>query len=93
MIYNMQLHLIPFLARKQIVAKDLAFSWPLNDPPREMNGIHEVLAIESHWPQERQVEAKDYNTDLTEVMNHHTQYKSQYEKNEQEVKRRQVWRQ
>ena len=83
-MYNMQLHLIAFLATKHIVAKDLAFSSPLNDPPRETNGIHEGVPIESHCPWEGQVEAKNYDTDLTEVISLCTQCKSQHGKNKQE---------
>ena len=55
-----------------------------------MNGIHEGVANESHCPLEGQVEEMDYNTNTTEAMSHQIQYKSQHEKNEQELKRKQV---
>ena len=64
MIYNMLLHLSAFLAAKHIVVKDLAFSLPLNNPPRETNGIYEVVASKSHCPREGQVEQKDYDTNI-----------------------------
>ena len=55
-----------------------------------MNGIHEGVASESHCPQEGQIEEKDYNTNIIEVMNHHTQYKSQHGQNKQEIRTEQV---
>ena len=85
----MQLRLITFLATIH-VATDLAFSSPLNDPPRGMNGIHEGVASENHCPLEGQIEVKDYDTDILEVMSFHIQYKSQHGKNEQEIKSEQV---
>ena len=72
MIYNMLLHLIAFLATIHIIIKDLAFSLPLNDPPRGTNGIHKGVTSESHCPLEGQVEAKDYDTNIREVMSLHT---------------------
>ena len=89
MIYSMLLRLVAFLATIHIVAKDLAFSSPLNDPPRGINGIHEVVAIESYCPLEGQVEEKDYDTDIKEVMSFHIQYGSQHGKNGQEIKSKQ----
>ena len=86
MVYSMQLYLIIFLATKHVVAKDLAFSSPLNDPPRGINGIHEGVANESHCLLEGQVEAKEYNTNIREVMSQYTQYESQHGKNEQEIR-------
>ena len=76
MIYNMLVHLIIFLATKYIVIKDLAFSSPLNDPPREKNGIYKGEANENHCLLEGQVEYKDYNTNIREVMSLHTQYRN-----------------
>ena len=90
MICNILSHSIAFLATIHIVAKNLAFSSPLNDPPRSTNGIDEGVASENHCPLEGQVEVKDYKTDIIEVMSHHTQYKSQHEKNEQKIKSEQV---
>ena len=90
MIYNIRLRFIAFLATIHVVAKDLAFFSPLNDPPREIDGIHEVVAIKNHCPLEGQVEAKDYNTDIREVMSHHTQYKNHHGKNEQEIRSERV---
>ena len=51
MIYNMLSHLIAFLATIHIVAKDLAFSSPLNDPPRgQIEYIKDYLAKPiAHW--------------------------------------------
>ena len=86
----MLLCLIVFLATKHIITKDLAFSSPLNDPPRGTNGIHEGVASKSHCPLEGQVEAKDYDTNIKEVMSLHTQYKSQHGKNKQEIRSEQV---
>ena len=91
MIYNMLLCPTAFLATIYIVVKDLAFSSPLNNPPRRTNGIHKGVANENHCPLEGQVEEKDYNTDIIEVINLHIQYRSQHGKNEQELKREQVW--
>ena len=76
MIYNMLLCLIAFLATKHVVAKDLAFSSPLNDPPRGTYGIHEGVASKSYCPLEGQVEEKDYDTNIREVMSHYIQYKN-----------------
>ena len=90
MIYNMLLYPIIFLATIHIVVKDLAFSSPLNDPPRRTNDIHEGVANENHCPLEGQVEEKDYNTDIREVTSLHIQYRSQHGKNEQEIKKEQV---
>ena len=75
---------------QHIVAKDLAFSSPLNDPPRGTNGIHKGVASKNHCPLEGQVEAKDYDTNIREVMSLHTQYKSQHGKNEQEIRSERV---
>ena len=50
----------------------------------------EGVAIENHCLLEGQVEEKDYETNITEVMSLHTQYKSQHEKNKQEIKSEQV---
>ena len=86
MIYSIELCLIAFLATKHIAAKDLAFSSPLNDPPRETNGIQQGEAIKSHCPRERKVEEKDYNNNIIEVTSLHTQYKSQHGNNEQEIR-------
>ena len=86
MIYNMLLCLIAFLATKHVVAKDLAFSSPLNDPPRGANGIHEGIASKNHCPLEGQVKKKNYNTDIREVMSQNIQYENQHRKNEQEIK-------
>ena len=85
----MLLYLSAFLATKYVVAKDLAFSLPLNYPPREINGIHEVVASKDHCPLER-VEVKDYNTNITEVTSQNIQYKSQHGKNEQEIRSERV---
>ena len=93
MIYNMLLYPIAFLATIHIVVKDLAFSLPLNDPPRRMNGIHKGVANENHCPLEGKVEEKDYNTDIREVTSLHTQYKSQHGRNKQEIKSERVWHQ
>ena len=76
----MLLCLIAFLATIYIIAKDLAFSSPLNDPPRRKNGIHKGVASKNHCPLEGQVEAKDYNANVSEIMSQYTQYKSQHEK-------------
>ena len=73
-----------------MAAKDLAFFSTLNDPPRGTNGIHEGVANENHCPLEKQVGEKDYNTDIIGVTSLHTQYKSQHEKNEQEIKSERV---
>ena len=86
MIYNMLPYPITFLANIHIVVKDLAFSSPLNDPPRRTNGIYKGVANESHCLLEGQVEEKDCNTDIIEVMSPHIQYRSQHGKNEQEIK-------
>ena len=59
------------MATKHIVAKDLAFSSPLNDPPRRTNGIYKGVANENHCLLEGQVEEKDYDTDIIEVINLH----------------------
>ena len=83
----MLLHPITFLATIHVVAKDLAFFSPLNNPPRGINGIHEGVAIKNPCLQEGQVEEKDYNTDRIEIMSQNTQYGSQHEKNKQEIKR------
>ena len=90
MIYSMLLYLVAFLAIRHIVAKDLAFYSPLNDPLRGTNGIHEGVANENHCPWEGQVEEKGYEIDIKEVRSLHTQYKSQHEKNKQEIKSEQV---
>ena len=90
MIYSILLCFITFLATRLIVAKDLAFSLPLNDPPRETNGIHEGVASESHCPLEGQVEEKDYDINIIKVTSLHTQYKSQHEKNEKDIKSERV---
>ena len=58
-----------------------------------MNGIHKGVANENHCLLKVQVEEKDYNTDIKEVTSYHIQYKSQHGKNEQEIKRKQVWHQ
>ena len=87
MIYNILLHPIAFLATKHVVSKDLAFFSPLNDPPRGANGIHEGVNSKNHCPLEGQVEEKDCNTDIIEVMSLHTQYRSQHGKNKQELKK------
>ena len=86
MIYNMLLCLILFLATKHVIIKDLAFSSPLNDPPRGTNGIYKGVASKNHCPLEGQVEEKDYDIDIREVTSLHTQYKSQHGKNKQEIK-------
>ena len=91
MIYSILLHLIAFLATKHIVAKDLAFFSPLNGPARGTYGIREGLDSENHFLLEGQVEAKDYDTDIREVMSLHTQYESQDGKNEQEIRSEQGW--
>ena len=59
MIYNMLLCSIAFLATTHVAVKDLAFSSPLNDPPRVMNGIYEGEANKNHCLLEGQVEEKD----------------------------------
>ena len=82
----MLLCLITFLATKYIVAKNQAFSSPLNNPPRGTNGIHGV-ASKNHCPLEGQVEDKDYDTNIMEVTSQNTQYKSQHGKNEQKIKK------
>ena len=56
-----------------------------------MNGIYEGVASENHFPQEGQVEAKDYNTNITGVISFHTQYKNQHGKNKQEIRSERVW--
>ena len=66
------------------------FSSPLNYPLRGPNGIHEGVASENHCLLEGQVEAKDYDTDRTEVTSLHTQYKNQHGKNEQEIRSERV---
>ena len=76
MIYSIQSHPIAFLVTIHVVAKDLAFPSPLNDPPRGTNGICKGVASKTHCPLEGQVEAKDYKTNIREVMSLHTQYKS-----------------
>ena len=86
MIYNILLCFSIFLATMHIVVKDLAFSSTLKDPPRRINSIHEGVANKSHCPLEGQVEEKDYDTDVIKVMSQHTQYRSQHEKNKQEIK-------
>ena len=86
----MLLHLIEFLASRHIIAKDLAFFSPLNDPPRRMNGIHEGVSSEKHCPLEGQVEAKDFNSNIIKVTSLHIQYKNQHRKNEQETRSEQV---
>ena len=78
------------MATIHIVAKDLAFSSPLNDPPRGTNGIHEGVANEIHYPLGGEVEEKNYDTDIIEVMSQHTQYISQHGKNKQEIKSERV---
>ena len=83
----MQSHPIAFLATRHVIIKYLAFSSPLNDPPRGTNGIHEGVASENHCSLEGQVEEKDYDTNIREVTNLHTQYRSQHGKNKQELKR------
>ena len=60
------------MATKHIVAKDLAFSSPLNDLPKGMNGIHEEVANKNHCPLEGQVEAKDNNTNIIEGISQET---------------------
>ena len=82
---------IVFLATRHAVVKDLAFSSPLNDPPRGMYGIHEGVPSRNHCPLEVQVEEKDYNTNTKEVTSLYIQYRSQHGKNKQELKREQVW--
>ena len=91
MIYNILLHFIVFLATRHIIIEDLAFSSPQNDPPRGANGIHKGVSNERHCLLKGKVEEKDYNTDIKEVMIHHTQYESQHGKNKQEIKRDRVW--
>ena len=86
MIYNILSCPIIFLAIIHIVVKNLAFSSPLNDPPRGTNGIYKGVANENHCPLEVQVEVKDYDTDIIEGMSLHTQYRSQHGKNKQEIK-------
>ena len=71
MIYNMLLRAIIFLATIHIVVKDLAFSSPSNDPPRGTNGIYKGVASENHCTLEGQVEEKDYDTNIIEVMSLH----------------------
>ena len=58
-----------------------------------MNGIHKGVASENHYPLKGQVEEKDYDTNIIEVMSLHTQYESQHGKNKQELKRKHVWHQ
>ena len=84
-------HPIIFWATRHIVAKDLAFSSPLNDPLRGTNGSHEGVASKNHCLLEGQVEEKDYDTDIIEVISLQTQYRSQHWKNEQEIKSDQGW--
>ena len=60
------------LATIHIIVKDLAFSLTLNDPPRGANGIHEGVANENHCPLEGQVEEKNYDTNVIEIMSLHT---------------------
>ena len=91
MIYNILSRLIVFLVTIHIVVKDLAFSSPLNDPPRGTNGIHEGVANENHCLLEGKVEEKDYNTDMIEGTSLHTKYRSQHGKNKQEIESEQVW--
>ena len=79
-------HPITFLATKHIVTRYLAFSSPLNDPPRGTNGIREGVANKSHFPLEGQIEVKDYDTDIREVTSRHTQDENQHGKNEQAIK-------
>ena len=86
MIYNMLSCPIAFLATTHTFVKDLAFSSPLNDPPRGANGIHEGVAKENHCLLKGQLEEKDYDTDIIEGTSLHTQYRSQHGKNEQEIK-------
>ena len=78
------------MATRHIVAKDLAFLSPLNNPPRGENGIYEGVAGKNHFLREGQAEEKDYNTDIREVISQNTQYKNQYGKNEQEMRSEQV---
>ena len=85
MIYSMQSCLITFLATRHVIRKDLAFSSPLNDPPRGMNGIHKGVANKNHCLLEGQVEEMDYDTNIKEVTSPHIQYRSQHGKNEQEI--------
>ena len=80
---------IIFLATKHIVSKDLSFFSPLNDPPRGTNSIHKEVASENHCLLEGQVKAKDYDTNIRELMRLYTQYKSQHGKNKQEIRRKQ----
>ena len=76
MLYNMWSHPIAFLATRHVVIKDLAFSSPLNDPPRRTNGIYEGVPNENYCLLEGEVEAKDYNTDIKKVRGLHAQYRS-----------------
>ena len=55
-----------------------------------MNSIHEGVASKNHCLQEGQVMEKDYNTDIIEVINLHTQFISQNGKNKQEIKKERV---
>ena len=82
----MLLHLIAFLATIYVVAKNLAFSSPLNDPPRGTNDIHKKVANKNHCMQEAKVEVKKYDTNIGEVTSLHTQCKSQHGKNKQEIR-------
>ena len=90
MVYSMLLCIITFWATKHIVAKDLAFSSPLNNPPRGTHSIFKGVASENHYPLEGQVEEKDENANIIEVISLHTQYGSQHRKNKQEIKRERV---
>ena len=90
MIYSMMLCFVTFLATINIVLKDLAFSSPLNGPPRGANSIHEEIASKNHCPLEGQVEANNHDTNITEVTSLHTQYKNQHGKNEQKIRSEQV---
>ena len=71
-------------------ATDLAFLSPLNDPPRGTNSIHKGVTSEYHCPLEGQVEEKDYDTNIMEVMSLHTQDKNWHGKNKQKIRSEQV---
>ena len=91
MIYNMLSCPIIFLPTIHIVVKDLAFSSPLNDPPRRTNGIHEGVANENHCLLEGQVEEKDYEHQYNRGNKPSYTYRSQHGNNEQEIKKEQVF--
>ena len=86
MIYNILSCPIIFLATIHVVVKNLAFSSPLNDPPRGTNGIYKGVTNENHCPLEGQIEEKNYDTDIIKGMTLYTQYRSQHGKNKQEIK-------